>query len=64
MSWYIERHSISYWYFKAHTKMCARELLLRAFMKDPVITKDLITAGEQAVAPSLSGKICSWGRKM
>lgn len=65
MSWYIKRHSTSYWYFTAHTKMCARELLLlRAFMKDPVITKDLTGAREQAVTPSLSGKICSCGGKM
>lgn len=45
--------------------MCARELLLlRASMKDPVITKDLTRAREQAVAPSLSGKICSCDGKM
>lgn len=45
--------------------MCAREfLLLRALMKVTVITKDLTRAREQAVASSLSGKICSCGGKM
>ena len=38
-------------------------LLVRAFMKDPVITKDLTRSREQAV-PSLSGETHSCGGKM